>query len=69
MGKLRRKELAEFSMVVAVCKWIGTLAPTILFGMENTFILVIGLSCCLIDVIYIGLLFQFKRKEKVVVNL
>lgn len=64
---LKRKELAEFSMVVAVGKWIGTLAPTILFGLENSFILVIGLCCCLIDIIYIGMLFQFKRKEKLVV--
>ncbi len=65
---LKRKELFDFSMVVAVSKWIGTLAPTILFGMENSFILVIGLFCCLIDMIYIGLLVQLKQKEKLIIS-
>lgn len=59
---LRRNDIAGFSMTVAICKWIGTLAPTILFGMENSFILVVGLFCCLIDMIYIALLFYMKRK-------
>ena len=65
----KRKELAEFSMIIAICKWIGTLAPTILFGMENSFILIIGLFCCLIDMIYIGLLFQFKQKENAILKI
>ncbi|MDC1162061.1 hypothetical protein OAT18_01325 [Tenacibaculum sp.] len=58
---LKRVKIAEFSMAVAICKWIGTLAPTILFGMENSFILVIGGLCSVIDLIYIGVLYKYKR--------
>ena len=64
---LKRNNVAEFSMLVAVCKWIGTLASTVLFGMENNFILAMGLFCCLIDMIYIALLFQFKRKARLAI--
>ena len=47
-------------------KWLGTLAPTILFGLlggegmtgPNSFILVIGLLCSVFDLIYIALLTQ-----------
>jgi hypothetical protein len=46
------------SLVIAVAKWLGTLAPTILIGgLGNLpFILWIGLLCSLFDLIYIGLL-------------
>jgi hypothetical protein len=46
------------SLVIAVAKWLGTLAPTILFGVLGNlpFILGIGLLCSLFDLIYIGLL-------------
>jgi hypothetical protein len=52
------------SLVIAVCKWIGTLAPTILFGVigGGTFsrpsflVLVVGLLCSVFDLIYIFLL-------------
>jgi len=60
----KRTNLKEFSMLVAICKWLGTLAPTLLFGKENNFILVIGVLCSIIDVIYIGVLFKQKSANK-----
>lgn len=46
------------SLVIAVAKWIGTLAPTMLFGivLDSPFILGIGLLCSVFDLVYIGLL-------------
>jgi len=46
------------SIVIAVAKWIGTLAPTILFGVlaGSAFILGVGLLCSVFDLAYIGLL-------------
>ena len=52
------------SMLLAVNKWIGTLAPTIQFGILNNLgwqeghvlIVVVGSFCCVFDVIYIWLL-------------
>jgi hypothetical protein len=46
------------SIVIAVAKWIGTLAPTILFGAlaGSAFILGLGLLCSVFDLAYIGLL-------------
>jgi hypothetical protein len=46
------------SMLIAVAKWIGTLAPTIVFGLHehSPFILGIGILCSVFDLVYIGLL-------------
>jgi hypothetical protein len=52
------------SVTIAVCKWIGTLAPTILLGVlgggglkePNTFVLVVGLLCSVFDIAYLLLL-------------
>lgn len=47
------------SMVIAVAKWIGTLAPTILQGVLwgiNPYILLMGLVCCVFDIVYIVML-------------
>jgi hypothetical protein len=52
------------SLVIAVCKWIGTLAPTLLFGLiggpgmpgPNSFLLIVGGLCSLFDILYILLL-------------
>jgi hypothetical protein len=51
------------SLVIAVAKWLGTLAPTILIGVigDSPFILGIGLLCSLFDLIYIGLLWWVKK--------
>ncbi|MCX5406528.1 hypothetical protein OHA37_21960 [Streptomyces sp. NBC_00335] len=46
------------SLVMAVAKWLGTLAPTILFGVieDAPFILGLGLLCTVFDLAYIALL-------------
>ncbi|MCG6942449.1 MAG: hypothetical protein LJE69_14510 [Thiohalocapsa sp.] len=60
------------SLTIAVNKWVGTLAPTILFGVvgakgfdgPNRFILAIGLLCSVFDLIYIALLVRAKARER-----
>jgi len=60
------------SLTIAVSKWLGTLAPTILFGVlggehmngPNTLILVAGSFCSLFDIIYIWMLLRTKVVEK-----
>jgi hypothetical protein len=51
------------SLLIAVSKWLGTLAPTILFGVltYRPFILVIGLLCSVFDLVYVGLLWRDRR--------
>ncbi len=49
------------TMLIAVAKWIGTLAPTILFGFIYGSLFVIGLLCSVFDLAYIGLLIWAKR--------
>jgi hypothetical protein len=51
------------TLLIAVAKWIGTLAPTILFGFINgsLFVIGIGLLCSVFDLAYIGLLIWAKR--------
>ena len=46
------------SMTIAVAKWIGTAAPTIIFGVHegSAFILTLGIMCFVFDVAYIALL-------------
>ncbi|ESQ09519.1 MAG: hypothetical protein N838_24615 [Thiohalocapsa sp. PB-PSB1] len=63
---VRRGHRGGQSLTIAVSKWLGTLAPTILFGVLGTstfegpssFILIIGLFCALFDLIYIWMLAQ-----------
>jgi len=52
------------SLVIACAKWLGTLAPTIIFGIyENSpLILGLGLLCSVFDLAYIGLLVWAKRQ-------
>lgn len=54
------------SMLLAVAKWIGTLAPTITMGIMTTnyVVLVCGLLCTVYDVMYIILLQQKIKAEK-----
>ncbi|MEI6757868.1 MAG: hypothetical protein WCK85_08440 [Chlorobium sp.] len=60
------------SLTIAVSKWLGTLAPTILFGLlgahgfngPSSLILVTGLFCSLFDLIYIAMLARTKALEK-----
>jgi len=52
------------SLVIAIAKWLGTLAPTILIGVLGNlpFILWIGLLCSVFDLVYIGLLIWAKLR-------
>lgn len=51
------------SLVIAVAKWIGTLAPTIVFGWygNSPLILGVGALCSIFDLAYIGLLWRARR--------
>lgn len=56
------------SLTIAVNKWLGTLAPTVLFGIigdggfpnGSFLILVLGIFCAAFDLIYIRLLFRIR---------
>jgi hypothetical protein len=62
----QRGSTAGQSLLLAVSKWIGTLAPTIVFGVMGTrtfngpsiLILVTGMFCSVFDVIYIVLVWR-----------
>ncbi len=58
-----RRSVRGQSMIIAVAKWIGTLAPTILIGVLGNlpFITGLGILCSVFDLIYIGLLWWAKR--------
>jgi hypothetical protein len=66
----RRRSGEGQSLLIAVSKWIGTLAPTILYGVlgEGGFprgswlILVAGIFCSVFDLIYVGLIAKTKPK-------
>ncbi|PFG34887.1 hypothetical protein [Sanguibacter antarcticus] len=52
------------SLTLGVAKWLGTLAPTMLFGVVkgfDPFILGLGLICSVLDLAYIGLLVWARR--------
>jgi hypothetical protein len=51
------------SLIIAVAKWLGTLAPTLLIGLlqHSPFILGLGLLCCVFDLVYIWLLIGAKK--------
>ena len=51
------------TLLIAVAKWIGTLAPTILLGFipGSLLIIGIGLLCSVFDLAYIALLIWAKR--------
>lgn len=54
------------SMLLAIAKWIGTLAPTITMGIMSTnyVVLACGLLCTVYDLIYIVLLYRTKKSER-----
>ena len=61
----RRKSSKGQTMLIAVCKCIGTLTPTIFGTIEgNVFILVTGVICFVFDVLYIYFLHRVKAREK-----
>ncbi len=53
------------SIVIAVAKWIGTLAPTIVFGAlaGSMFILGLGILCSVFDLAYLGLLIWARQSR------
>ena len=55
---VRRNNVDGQSMIIAIFKWLGTLAPTIQFYAQtgSGLILVFGIGCSLYDLIYIWLL-------------
>ena len=61
----RRKSSKGQSMLIAVCKCVGTVTPTIFGTIEgNTFILVTGVICFIFDLAYIYCLRHVIQKEK-----
>ncbi|MCP2321532.1 hypothetical protein HDA40_000039 [Hamadaea flava] len=59
-----RRGVRGQTMTIAVAKWIGTLAPTIVFGAyeHSAFILTLGILCSAFDLVYIGLLWWARRQ-------
>lgn len=51
----KRQSTKGQNLTIAISKWIGTLAPTILFGAmgNNQLVLVLGIFCSIFDLIYI----------------
>lgn len=61
----RRHSSKGQTMLIAVCKCIGTLTPTIYGALEgNLFILVTGIICFIFDLLYIYFLYQTKKREQ-----
>lgn len=55
------------SLLLAVAKFLGTLAPTIAFGIIRSwdpFVLGVGIICAVLDVIYVGLLAWHRRASR-----
>jgi hypothetical protein len=67
---LGRQGLRGQSMTIAVAKWIGTAAPTIVFGVHegSAFIVMIGAACFVLDVAYIALIGWARRHPGAVVG-
>lgn len=59
----KRKSSQGQSMLLAVGKWLGTLAPTITMGILSTnyVVLACGLLCSIYDIVYIILLYQRRK--------
>ena len=54
-------------MLIAVAKWIGTLAPTLLLGVVtqfNIYVILTGIICSVFDILYIVMLKQKLEEEK-----
>jgi hypothetical protein len=63
-----RRGLRGQSVTIAVAKWLGTLAPTILFGAledDGGFLLGLGVMCSVLDLVYIWLCVGAKRDAAV----
>lgn len=62
---IKRDGMVGQSVLLAVAKWIGTLAPTILMGIINFnwIVLAAGIFCSIFDLIYITLLLKAQKCE------
>jgi hypothetical protein len=60
-----RKSTLGQNQTIAVCKWLGTLAPTILIGVMNgnQLVLVLGIFCSVFDLIYIYALRLYSKSS------
>jgi len=59
---VNRKSREGQSVGIAFFKMIGTLAPTIIFGVKSPFVLFLGSSCFVFDLIYLILLARIPKK-------
>lgn len=57
---VRRNSIEGQSMGIAIFKWLGTAAPTILFYMDtgSNLVLALGVLVFVFDAIYIAILYQ-----------
>ena len=65
----RRGSARGQSMLIAVAKWIGTLAPTLLLGVVqqfNIYVILTGAICSVFDILYIVLLHRMLAGETTV---
>lgn len=60
---IERRGLRGQTLTIAIAKWLGTLAPTVLFGVieGSRFILGLGTICCVFDMVYIGLVLWLQK--------
>ena len=60
---VNRMDIKGQNLSIAIYKWIGTLAPTILYGViwGNKLILVLGIFCSVFDILYIYFLNNIKK--------
>lgn len=58
-----RNDLKGQNLTIGIFKWIGTLSPTILYGViyEYKLILILGLFCSLFDILYIYFFYRTKK--------
>jgi hypothetical protein len=68
---IARKGSEGQTLLIAIAKWLGTLAPTILFGIyeQSLFITVLGLLCSVFDIIYIGMLLWARNRPNALTDL
>jgi len=62
---IARRGLRGQTLTIAIAKWLGTLAPTILFGIieGSHFVLALGIICSIFDLVYIALVVWFPRAQ------
>lgn len=66
----KRSNTKAQSLTIAICKWIGTLTPTIYGNLNgiNIYILITGILCSIFDLIYMYFLYKFNKNQKEVIS-